>query len=207
MVRKTTGFFAIIVLAGMVQVGGCASILPAIPIPLDLGLAGVDQFDVQAGTPTTLKADFSGDPFELQARRGTIEIDPSAIVIMSANGGGGKLRNVNQQATNVCVDACLSAGVDADTCTAVCDGNELKISIWIGTTAEIVAACENGDRYDFDVTLSDGGVPTSVTTTPSSLTLKSIALINEGNFSICIQVISPIDGTVLIDEVVLNVGL
>ena len=207
LMKKIIGVLSVVGLFTGLQIAGCAQILPTIPITLDLGDAGIAEFDVLAGVPEQAKANFEGDAPGIQAGRGTIEIDPASIQLVPAEGGGGKIRPANQQAIEDCMDACLVAGVDEATCTDVCDENMLRVTVSVGTAAEIEADCANGDVYEFDVELNDEGVPTSVTATPGTLTQDTIDLVNSGTFSICVEVISPIDGTVLIDEVVLNLGL
>ena len=67
---------------------------------------------------------------------------------------------------------------------------------------------ERADEYNFQVTLGEDWQPVSVVATPSSLQPATLSLLNTGDtIGVCIQVISPIDATVLVDSVRLNLRL
>lgn len=200
--RKIVAALGMTACLGSLGTWGCAQILPTIEVPLDFFLS----LGVEAGVPANVPFDFDFEP-EAQAGRGTIEIDPASITLQEAANGGGKVRQTTYQTVEDCTTACLAAGVPTATCDTVCANNHLLITVWIGTTPDITASCEDGEQHVFDVTLDDDGVPTSVAVTPSRLSDTSIGLINGGNFSICIEVISPVDGTVLLDGLILNLGL
>lgn len=200
--RKKFAAVGVAACLGCLSIWGCAQILPTIEVPLELGLS----IPVEAGVPSTQTINFDYEP-EAQAGRGTIEIPPASITLQEAANGGGKVRLTTYQTVEDCTTACLAAGVPTATCETVCANNHLLVTAWIGTTADIAANCEDGEQHVFDVTLDDDGVPTSVSVTPSSLSDTSIGLINSGTFSVCIEVISPIDGTVILDELILNLGL
>lgn len=200
--QKGIAVVGVVALSGSLSLWGCASILPTVEVPLDLGLS----FAVEGGVPSDDTVNFDFDP-QAQAGRGTMEIDPGSISLQPSDNGGGKVRLVNYQTVEDCTTACLAAGVPSATCQSVCANNHLLITVWIGSTEDITANCESGEQHVFDVTLDDEGVPTSVSVTPSSLSDTSIELINSGVFSVCIEVLSPTDGTVLLDELILNLGL
>jgi hypothetical protein len=110
--------------------------------------------------------------------------------------------------TSACLDACGLAGVDATTCSNVCESGELAITIWVGSVEDIAADCKSGDEYRFRVTLDEDSQPVSVTASPSSLQPATRTLLNAGtDIGLCIEVISPIDATVLIDSFTLRLSL
>jgi len=59
----------------------------------------------------------------------------------------------------------------------------------------------------FEAQLDSDGNATSVSVTPESVTVATLALLNSGSFGACVEVISPVDGTVIVSEVTFNVGL
>jgi len=185
-------------------VPGCAPI--TIPVPVSLTNAGVGSFDVTAGTPLSAKANFT---FALDQRGGSgrLSIDPADISVNPANTGGAKVLPLNLQEQNACADACATAGVDATICNQVCVEGDLRVTINLGTQAAIGEDCTAGDEYVFDVTLDENGNATSVAVSPASMTQQTIDLLNTGMFGACVEVISPIDGTVIVDTLTFNVGL
>ena len=164
------------------QLGGC-TMMPLIPgdIPLSGGLA---QFDVQAGEAAKSSGTGSFSLEGISLGHGSIELDPSAITLTPAGGAGSK-GAVNLQETST-----------------------LVITVWIAPIDEVETVCDAGEQYGpFDVTLDENYVPVSID--PSSITLSggTLDLLNAGEFSLCIEVVSPIDGTVTIESLTLNLGL
>jgi hypothetical protein len=172
-------------------------------VPVSLGGSPIGQFDVAAGVPTQKTDTVQVGEFEVTPGSGDIEIPLDGITVNTANGGA-KVR-LTQQQTGVCSTACLAAGVDSATCEEVCSQNRLLITVWIGDDQNTV--CDDGDEYEAVVQLDDNGDPTSVSISPSQLTQNTIDLLNSGSFAICVEVISPVTGEILIDELVFNLGL
>ena len=197
--------FASFAVVGMLQVGGCTPL--TFPIAFDLVGVNLGTFSVQAGEPETVSGALTFDNTTgIEVGSGDLEISPESISITPAGTGSGKFAPTAQQ-VETCLDACNLAGVDAAACTDVCENNQLRVTVWIGTADAIATACENGDEYVFDVTLDDNGQATSVSVTPDQMTQATIDLFNSGVFGICVEVISPIDGTIVIDTLTANVGL
>lgn len=194
-----TGFVAALL-------SGCnlvSSLVP--PIPIDLGADS--SFPVTAGTPTSKTFVFEGgldSPVAISG--GSFDIDPAAITVNEA-GGPGK-RFVAAQDTPTCLTACNAAGVDAAICNQVCQEGDLVVTAWVGTPEAITADCQDGEEYVFTVTLNDDLVPTNVTVNPSTVsgTTRDL-LVSEGGFGVCIQVISPVDGEVIIEGLQFRVQL
>lgn len=197
--------FASLTVVGMLQVGGCSPL--TFPISFDLVGANLGTFGVQAGEPETVSGALTFDNTTgIEVGSGDLEISPESISITPTPTGSGKFAPTAQEVNN-CLDACNLAGVDAAVCSDVCENNQLRVTVWIGTSDAIAAGCENGDEYVFDVTLDDNGQATSVSVTPAQMTQATIDLFNSGAFGICVEVISPIDGTIVIDTLTANVGL
>jgi hypothetical protein len=201
--KKLLRFGFIVTSVGVVAVVGCSNIL-TIPIPLNTG-ATLGGFDVVAGVPTQKTANFALQDVSIEAGGGNLEIPLDAISITPAGSGGGKLRPT-QQGVSLCLTACLAANVDEDTCDNVCEENNLLITLHVGDT--LATVCEEGDEYQAIVALDDDGNPTSVAVTPEQLSAETIGLLNSGaNLAVCVEVLSPITGEVLIEEIILNVGI
>jgi hypothetical protein len=156
-----------------------------IQIPAEFSLAGgLGTFEVQAGVLKQNRGTGSLGDTQINIGSGTLRIDPAKITITPANGGGGK-GTVNLQAGGTLVVSASIAAVDA-----------------------VDTVCESGEKYGpFNVALDVNNQPVSVD--PSSVTLSqtTIDLINGGTFSLCIEVTSPIDGTVTIDALSFSLGL
>ena len=189
--------------------GGCTSVLPLIPVPVSLSGTGVAELDVSAGTPTEAKASFTGFDATVTIGRGSLELDPSVISVGTANGGAGKsILATLQQDAAACAAACSAAGVADATCTSVCTDGELIVTAWIGPADEVGTVCDTGDQYGpYMVSLDDGGQGVSVTPSSITITENTRSLLNGGSFSLCVEAISPIDGTVFINSIIMNVGL
>ncbi len=196
---------ASLTVVGMLQVGGCTPV--TFPILFDLVGVNLGTFDVTAGDPERVSGGLTFDNTTgIEIGSGNLEISPESISVTPAQTGSGKFAPTAQE-IGTCLDACNLAGVDAATCSDVCENNELRVTVWIGTTEAIAEDCENGDAYVFDVTLDDSGQATSVSVSPSQMTQDTIDLFNSGTFGVCVEVISPIDGTIVIDTLTANVGL
>lgn len=202
MMRKYAIHGLCVLCAGVLVVGGCASLLPTVPVTVPLG-SDLGQFDVQAGVPQQKSGTVNVGEFSVEAGSGNIEIPLDTITVSSGNGGGKLL--LPQQQTSACSEACTGAGVDSATCDQVCTQSELLITVWIGE--DVGNVCVAGDEYQATVALDDNGNPTSISVSPSQLTSSTIALLNSGSFAICVEVLSPISGQVFIDELTFNLGL
>ncbi len=186
-------------LLGAWQVSGCGGVLPTIPVPIPLGSAS--DFDVEAGTPRQQAFQTSGfNTGGLQVGRGSVELDPTVITVDETDNDALQLIT--------CGDACALAGVDAATCTAVCEDGQLQVTIWVGLASEADTVCSTGDEYGpYLVTLDGENNPVSVDPSTATLQPKTIQAINNQAASICLEVISPVTGTVTIDSIILNAGL
>lgn len=191
---------------------GCnvSSLIPIPPVELDLAAAGASEFQADAGTPVRKTVQFSAVEAPVDFSGGSIAIDPDAISVTPSDTTGGKLAVRLQPADDLptCLEACDFAGVDATTCSNVCENGELAITVWVGSRENIIAECEDGDEYRFRVTLDEESRPVSVSVSPSSFQPNTRALLNAGSdIGLCIQVVSPVDATVLIDSLTLNLRL
>jgi len=190
------------------QIGACVQALPLIPINVPLS-GGLASFQVEGGTPAKSTGTASFDNGGINIGRGNIELDPSVITITPTPAGSGKRSSTTAQDTEPiqsCQDACGVAGLAAADCTKICQDQTLRVTLWLDTAENSSTVCDNGTQFGpFDVTLVNG-VPTTVS--PSTVNIQGVlGLLNSGSFSICIEVISPIAGTVTIGGLTFNVGL
>jgi len=187
---------------------GCnfSSLIP--PIPIDLG----DQasYNVTAGTPAAKRFLFAnGLDSPVAISGGSFNIDPAAITI-NIDSTGQKHLLAAQDGINVetCLDACDLAGVDEETCGTVCQEGRLIVTAWAGTVEAITADCKSGDEYQFDVTLNEDLRPTAVSVDPDSIRSTTRDLLDsDDGFGLCIEVISPVDGEVIIEGLTFRVQL
>ena len=168
---------------GVAMLGGCPLVPITVPVAFDLG-DSLGGFEVQAGVPTQNRGTgaLGDNPFTIGS--GTLALNADVITVTPTGTGGGK-GQVNLQA-----------------------GGTLVVTAWIASVDQLDVVCTDGEQYGpFEVQLDVNYVPVSVD--PSSVTLSqnTIDLINVGEFSLCIEVVSPVDGTVTIDRLNFRVGL
>lgn len=172
----------VLVLSGLV-IAGCPQSILTVPVAFELG-SGLGGFEVEAGVAKQNRGTGALGDTPITIGSGTLTLDPAAITITPADGGPGK-GGVNQQA-----------------------GSTLIVTAWIAPVADLATVCETGEEYGaFTVEVDENYVPVSVD--PSSVTLSqdTIDLINIGEFSLCLEVTSPVTGTVTIDRLNFRVGL
>lgn len=201
-----------VVVLGSWQLSGCnpASFVTIPPITIDLAASNVDQFDVEAGAP--LKRAIGGvggsdtRGFDLT---GSIELKASAISVTPSDSADNKLAAL-QQVVDDCSTACAAAEVDAAICDDVCSNGELQITAWVAELGD-ATVCDGGDNTDqygpYVVTLDDNGQVVSVSPSSFTLTARTQTWIATAGVTLCIEVISPITGTVSIDSLVINLSL
>jgi hypothetical protein len=190
--------------------GGCAAVLPLIPVVVSLGGAGLATFAVVAGVPSLQSGVLNTDDSGLTdlVGRGTLELDASAVSLDSSSTSS--KRGTTTQQAPTCAEACALAGVDSTTCANVCDENQIEITVWIAAPENVGTVCTGGDRDTYGpylVSLDENGNGTAVSPSEVDLTARTVALINAGELAACLQVIAPDDGEVLIDSLTINVGL
>ncbi|MBI4718623.1 MAG: hypothetical protein HY763_12510 [Planctomycetes bacterium] len=173
------------------QLAGCQNLIknliPPQRIPFTFGTEqdpGID-IPVEAGVPQTQPLSISYEPANVQVGRGSFEIDPAEVVFTPADNGGGKGTAAFQDGANTIV-----------------------ITASIGGPDDLQTVCESGEQYPpFTLTLDENNQPVSIDPTSVTLTANTIALLNSGDFTICLELNSTISGTVTINSVVFTVGL
>lgn len=167
---------------GMVYLGGCNVSTPPIQVDLPLG-STFGSVQVQANVPTQRTAVVSGGNIPLNLTNGTLEIDPSAITV-TPNGSTNK------------PDVTAQGGPGT-----------LTITVKVAPSDQIDTVCETGEQFGpYTVTLDENLVPTSVTPTPS-LTPTTLDLLEQGDFSVCVEMVSSVDATISISSIRLNVSI
>jgi hypothetical protein len=134
---------------------------------------GLRSFQVQAGEPTE---NFGTGTFTIaggEVTAGVLVLDPANVIVTPAAGGPDKSQPTMQA------------------------GEELVITVWIDAPENEGTVCDDGEQYGpFTVVLDENYVPVSVDPAEVTLSEATVALINAGEFSICIRVLSTITGTV-----------
>lgn len=163
--------------------GGCPNAIPTQEVPFTLS-QGLGDFEVTAGTPTEKSRLVTLESSGITLGRGSLEIDPSVITVTPATDGGGKIQ-LSQQGTS-----------------------NLEVTAWVGTVDELTTVFETGDEYGpYTVTLDANHVPVSVSPGSVNLTDKTIDLLNDGQFSLGLRVVSPVTGSVSIESIIFNLGI
>lgn len=172
-----------LVLSGLVVVGCPQQPLFTVPVAFELG-DSLGGFEVEASVTTTNRGTGALGETSIEIGSGTLNLSPSAITVTPADSGSGK-GGVNQQA-----------------------GEPLIVVARIAPLADLATVCETGEEYGpFSVELDENYVPVSVDPSSVTLTQDTIDLINIGEFSICLEVTSPVTGTVTIEQLDFRVGL
>jgi hypothetical protein len=181
---------------GALLLTGCGAV--TVQIPVDLGTGG--EFDVEAGTPVSKTSSSTFDTGGITVGGGSVQLDPEVISV------DGTTAKMLQDGT--CAQACELAGVADATCDQVCVEGNLIVSVAVGTFDEVATVCTTGDQYGpFTVEIDENGDAVSVTPSSATLQDKTIAALNAGQASFCVEVISPITGTVVVGNILLNAGL
>jgi hypothetical protein len=169
----------------MATLWGIAACEP-ITVPVDVPLGNnLGSFEVQAGVPLTHRGTVTGIDTTVEVGSGNLAFDTDDITVTPADGGGGKRRDVNLQDTTV-----------------------LIVTAWIDDVAALETVCEAGEEYGpFEVTLDENYVPVAIDPDHVNLSQTTVDLINGGEFSLCLEILSPIDATITIERLTLNLGL
>ncbi len=167
---------------GAFALNGCRQAL-RVAAEFQLG-GGLGTFAVTAGEPVTNSGSGSLGDAAVNIGSGSIILDPNDITVTPADTGGGK-GTVNLQ-----------------------EGGTLVVRAWIASVDELATVCVDGEGYGpFNVELDADLQPVSVDPSSITLTQNTLDLINAGEFSLCIEVTSPVDGTVTIDALDFSLGL
>lgn len=207
------------------QLGGC-DLLPLIPITIGTTTAPFATFDAQAGVPSSRKSTSTNiDTQGFTIGRGTFQLDPSLITIDSAGGATGKAAVAAQgmdcsSLVTSAFTACSDMGATSDECLTASQalagclvGNgELIVTVWTASIDDVDIVCDAGDHRDtygpYVVSL-DASLQTGVSVSPPTvdLTERTTGWINAGSISFCAQLSSPVDGTVTVQSITINLGL
>ena len=213
MKNRTRVIMTLIVL-GSWQLSGCnpASLVTIPPVVISLTDNNVADFDVAAGVP---KSRAIGGISGVDARgftlSGNIELAGSSITVTPSDSSDNKLAVV-QQVVDDCLAACNDAQVDAAVCDDVCSNGQLQITVWAAESGN-TSVCDGGEDTDeygpYVVTLdlADNGRVVSVNPSTVSLTTRTETWLTTTGTTFCVQVISPISGTVIIDSLTVNLSL
>lgn len=165
---------------GLLPVAGCQPVRFPATVALD---PSIGLLVVQAGVPSTKSGLVTfNNTSGITIGSGALSLNASAITVTAA--GPGKF-----------------LAFQATTTT-------LTITARIAPPSERETVCETGETYGpFTVALAPGFVPVSVEPANFTITQSTIDLLNAGGFSLCLEVVSPIDGTVTIQSMAFDLGL
>ncbi len=195
---------------GACSPGGLSSLIPEQAIDFDLAGAGLAEFDVQAGVPQQKSGRFTFDTGGFSVASGSIELVPEVITVTPADTSGGKTA-VARQNGPTCLDACGAAGVDSAVCADVCGNSVLQVTVWVASAGDSTIVCDPGDHRDtygpFDVSLNEEHRVTDIDPDLDGFTARTQQWLSPpvGEVSVCVEVISPIDGVILIGSLRFNV--
>lgn len=176
--KKRMGWFGGLAILGIIA--GCPS---AFQRTTQINLGGsLNSYEVTAGEPLRKSGTAGLGDIPVTLGSGSIAIDPSVITVTPT--GAGKL-GTSLQGTST-----------------------LQVTVWVGSFGEAATVCETGDQYGpFTVTLDANLVPTAVSPSNITLTPSTLDALNSGQFSLCIEIVSPVTGNVTISSLTFNLGL
>ncbi len=174
---KSVSALALLTVVGFGVVGCPGFVAPPIAVPVELG-EGLGQFTVNAN--------------QAAQNAGTTAFGAPVAV------AGASLQFNADDITITPTDQAKTTGNGTQTG---------QVTAWIAPAAQVATVCGGGEQYGpFTVTFDDSLNVLSVT--PSSVTLSqnTVDLLNGGEISLCIEIIWPIDATVTIEQLTLNVS-
>lgn len=185
MKKRTLMLAASTVMMGLWQSGGCTNLLPLRAVAFDLnGGAGL-VLQTQPGTTAKQSLRLQFDPSGINIGRGNLQINPNAVEFTPADAGSGKGLATYQSGSLV-----------------------LDVTARIAAPTALETVCDDGESYGpYRVTLNEDFTVVSISPAAINLTQTTIDLINGGDFALCLEVTSPVAGTVTIFSLVLNLGL
>ncbi len=161
--------------------GNGNGVLDNVNVDFNLG-TGLGDFEVEAGVPKTLVGTGRFSLTGATASGGVFILDPSDVTVIPGDTSGGK------------------GAADLQT------GDPLQITVLIDGIEDVDTVCTDGEQYGpYSITLDENNVPVSIDPSEINLTANTIALLNSGEFSICIAVLSPVSGTVRIATLTFSV--
>lgn len=198
-----------------VQVMACnpASLITIPPQDLNLAGARLSTFsDLEAGVPKRLQGSFTAPDVQGFRLTGGFDILPESVTLTPSDTSSEKGSRAAQLQVDIptCVEACSLAGVDDAACTLVCEERQIQVTVWVGALEAIEADCTDGDEYVFLVTLDEDGAVTGVTVSPTSFQSQTEDLLNAGadtQFGVCVEVIAPVSGEVIVSSLRMNLGI
>lgn len=177
--RKVSWMMALCLAVVVVwQIPGCGGLIRIeVPFNLGTGPGQLGSFDVEAGTAATNAGTGSISVDAPDIGSGTIRINPEDITVTPADATGGKASVAQQESTTLQITAKIAA---VDLVDTICDEDV-------------------GEQYGpYLVTLDADYVPIAVDPSTLTLTQTTIDLLNAGEFSLCVEVLSPVTGTVTV---------
>lgn len=176
---STTG---LAVMIGVLQIGGCAALIPPQTFPFNLGSSGTFQVEAGVAKSNVLTVtDFDTGGFNIVS--GSMTIHPSTITITPDADATGK-GTVSLQARTFTIDVQLGA-----------PGTEETV-------------CDDGEQFGpFSVELDEDFNVVSITPSSVNFSQSAVDLLNGGSFVLCITVDADFNGTIDVDQFVFTVSV
>lgn len=156
---------------------------PTAEVAVNFG-AGAEDIQIEAGTSKRLRGTAEIPTASLAATAGTLRLDTSSITFTPADQSdqtGGKITPQQQTA------------------------NTIEITISLAGSNQQDTVCEEGQMFGpFLITLDEDLQPVSVTPSSVVLTDDTIALLNTGSVTLCVDILSTISGTIRINNFIFN---
>lgn len=170
--KRITPILVLGLIAGC-QPGGGGGGGGSVTVPIEL-TSGLGTFEAQAGQPERRTGSVTFSTSGGDPGAGSFAVDLEAIEVTPT--GGGKNAILFQ-------------------------GGELVVTAFIDSIDNLETVCETGERYGpYTITLDESNVPVSVDPATIELSETTLELFAAGEFSLCIEVVSPFDSTVTIEN-------
>jgi len=193
MVRTYTTPLAVSLVTLLFMTSGCSSTTPESSNPDNQGLAAeiklnlgdnTGDFKIEAGTQRKLPGKGEIPTGELAVTAATIRIDTSSITFTPADD---------------------SDQTDQKTASQQQVDNTIEITISLAPLDQRDTVCEEAQMYGpFVFTLGEDLQPLSVTPSSFELTDDTIDLLAAGIFSLCVDILSTVSGTITINNFIFN---
>lgn len=184
--RMVTGSAAVLMVGVMMLAGGCPATdgMGLSPLTIKFNLSsGLGEFDVMPGEPTTSRGTGEFSVTGGAATSGTISLDLDEITITPLESNGEK--------------GTVNYGIDENTVT---------ITVWVDDFGDDDVVCEEGEQVGpYTITLDQDLTPVSIEPNTFTLSDTIVSLLNEGSFSLCIQVESTVALNIDINSLDINI--
>lgn len=169
-------------------IGGCTNLIPPLTVDVDLNSGAGVQFPVAPGQTVQRVVTLTFDTGGLNVTGGTFELKPDAITVVSDAGGPGKEAVVAQTG-----------------------GGTIDVRARVALPGMAETVCTSSDAYGIDgpytVTFNENFQVTDIDPSTVTLSENTVAALNSGTVTVCLEITAPISGTVTITTLTFNVSV